>query len=215
MADLVFPVFASGLKLHEKLRRGDQLDFGAEQEHIKRLLKTREDAMGKTPEFGGDADRFLGARYALACWLDELFIIDSPWSDKWQNFPIEDALFGTRDRAWLFWFQAKLAEGRANKDSLEVFYLAVMLGMRGDGPESEAGVPADKSIPTWREAAEAQLTREQNQAWDQMPQELRPEVNAVPRRGKERLRRVLTLLLLVGAVLIPTLAYFVVSLGKK
>jgi type VI protein secretion system component VasF len=213
MADLVFPVFAFGLKLHEKLRRGDQLDFGAEQEQLKKLLKTREDAMGKTPEFGGDGDRFHGARYALACWLDELFIADSPWADKWQDYPIEDALFGTRERAWLFWFQAKLAEGRPNKDALEVFYLSVMLGMRGQGPEE--GAPPEKTIPAWRDATEAQLTREQEQAWPGMPQELRPEVNAVPRRGKERLRRVLTLLLLVGAVLIPTLAYFVVSLGKK
>ena len=35
---------------------------------------------------------FLGVRYALACWLDDIFILDSVWREQWNANKMEYAL---------------------------------------------------------------------------------------------------------------------------
>src|SRR3954452_8426837 len=95
IAQLVHPVFTYGLQLRERLARGESPTFEIEQAALKGLLLSDIEAR-RYPEFGGDgdaqgesrgrgADRFLGLRYALVCWLDELFITDSPWSARWNE----------------------------------------------------------------------------------------------------------------------------------
>jgi type VI secretion system protein ImpK len=202
LAQIVYPVLNYGLRLRERLERGDKPDMLDEQAALKSLLQPAAEA-ARLPEYGGDGERFLGARYALACWLDELFILESPWGSRWNEKKLEEGLFSTNDRAWKFWLQAKLAQGRSDKDALEVFYLCVMLGFRGEGPDGE-------SIAAWRDAVETQMTRGKPPDWPEKPQELKPEGNAVPRRARERLRLVVALVLLVAALLIPTVAFFLV-----
>jgi type VI secretion system protein ImpK len=199
IADLVYPVIAYGLNLRERLDRREQPDLTAEQSELRSLLKTANEAQ-RWPDFGGDGDRFLGIRYALTCWLDEV-MIDSPWQAVWRERKLEEALYNTNDRAWKFWHQARLAQGRASTDTVEVFYLCVMLGFRGEGPERP------ETIYSWRDAVEAQLSRLQAQQWPG-PGELQPEVNALPRRGRDALRRVLVALGCVLAVIIPSTAYY-------
>src|SRR5262249_56273100 len=78
------------------------------------------------PDFGGDSDtagelrgggaqRFLGIRYALVCWLDELFIVGTRWSARWNERKLEVALYGTHDRGWRVLGQARPAEGRGGR----------------------------------------------------------------------------------------------------
>jgi hypothetical protein len=207
MARLVFPVFAAGLELRERLRRGETPDLAAEQARLVGLLKAFGDAK-RNPPPGGDG--FLGPRYALACWLDDLFARES---DRWFGCPIETAAFGMADRVWRFWEQAELADRRPDTDALEVFYLAVRLGFRGDGPPAAAGVPPERSIPPWLDRVEARLTRE-GPVWPEAPKDQRPAVNAGPRRGRRRLRRALILLIGLAALLLTLLAHVVaVGLG--
>ena len=79
------------------------------------------------------AEPFLGIRYALACWVDEIFIADSPWSQQWTESMMEVSLYGGSSlRAVRFWEQAKKAEARPGTDALEVFLWCVMLGFRGE-----------------------------------------------------------------------------------
>lgn len=81
----------------------------------------------------------LGPRYVLACWLDELFIHYSPWASRWNENKLEARLYGVNDRAWEFWRQARVAEGRGDEELLRTLYLCVALGFRGqlrDDPQS-------------------------------------------------------------------------------
>jgi type VI secretion system protein ImpK len=207
LADVVYPTVSYALQVRAGLERGGDLNMDAVQSELRTRLKTANEAM-RWPEYGGDGDRYLGIRYALACWLDEIFVLDSQWGPKWENRTLEDSLYGTRDRAWKFWFQAKLAQARPGTDTLEAFYLCVMLGFRGEGPEKP------DTVATWRDAVEDQLARVHSQPWPG-PQELQPELNAVPRRAKGRLRQLLIGVIVLVALLIPAATFYIVlSLNK-
>jgi type VI secretion system protein ImpK len=202
IANLVYPTLAYGLELRERLEYGERPDMAAEQAHLRGLLKTAAEAQ-RWPDYGGDGDRWLGIRYALACWVDEILTLHSPWGPQWQNHILEESLYGTRDRAWNFWAQAKRAQARPGIDAVEAYYLCVMLGFRGEGPDKP------ETITSWCEGVREQLAREQSRSWPGLPAELQPEVNATPRRTRERLRRVLLGLACVLAVLIPLTTYLV------
>jgi type VI secretion system protein ImpK len=200
IADLVYPIVAYAVQALQSVQRGDSVDMGAVQSELRGRLKTASEAQ-RWPDYGGDGDRFLGIRYGLTCWLDELFLRESPWHDQWNERKLEESLYGSNERAWKFWFQAKLAQMRPSSDGLEAFYLLVMLGFRGEGPEKP------DSVATWRDAAEAQLQRSANQPWAG-PQELQPEMVVTPRRGRERLRTVLVLLIGAVALIVPFASFF-------
>jgi type VI secretion system protein ImpK len=202
LAEIVYPTVAYALQVRAGLERGDDLNMAAVQSELRTLLKNTNEAM-RWPEYGGDGDRYLGMRYALACWIDELFILDSPWGPQWNERKLEESLYGSNERAWKFWFQAKLAQARPGTDALEAFYLCVMLGFRGEGPEKP------ETVATWRDSVEAQLARVHNQPWPG-PQELQPDLNAVPRRAKERLRKLLIAVIAVVALLIPAATFYLV-----
>src|ERR1700682_1992757 len=182
IADLVYPIFAYGLDLRARLERGERPDFAAEQANLRSLLKVESEAK-RWPDYGGDGERFMGVRYALTCWLDEI-LIDSPWERQWNERKLEEQLYFTNERAERFWQQADLAQALPGADALEAFYLCVMLGFRGDGPVRP------QTLPGWRDAVEEQLTRSQSEQW-KGPQKLQPDVHAPPRRGRDRLRLVL------------------------
>jgi type VI secretion system protein ImpK len=200
IADLVYPIVAYAVETLNSLQRGDKVDMGTVQSELRGRLKTLSEAQ-RWPDYGGDGDRFLGIRYGLTCWLDEIFIRDSPWRAEWNERTLEQSLYDSRERAWKFWFQAKLAQMRPGTDALEAYHLLVMLGFRGEGPEKP------DTIGSWRDAAEAQLTRAQSQPWSG-PQELQPDLMATPRRGRERLRTVVMLLIGAAALMMPVAAFF-------
>ena len=151
IANMVYPVMSYALNLHERVKNGVALDFESQQATLKACLATRPQPsrspssaakaawIGPCTLPGGSGhgsrtttEQFLGIRYALACWLDELFIVDSPWDQQWNEKKLEVALYGSAERAWLFWEQARKAEGRPEGDALEVFFLCVVLGFRGE-----------------------------------------------------------------------------------
>lgn len=139
-----------GLDLKERLEQGARPPLEYELERLRGLLLGGSE-LKNDPEFAGEPgtadmrmtmgrgndNRFLGARYALTCWLDEIFIADSPYADEWNERKLEVAIYGgSSDRAWKFWEQARLAEKRPGTDALEIFYWCVMLGFRGELRES-------------------------------------------------------------------------------
>jgi type VI secretion system protein ImpK len=195
IADLVYPVVAYAVEQLKSVQRGDKVDMGVVQSELRGRLKTASEAQ-RWPDYGGDGDRFLGIRYGLACWLDEVFIRDSLWHAEWNERKLEESLYGSNERAWKFWFQAKLAQMRPGTDALEAYHLLLMLGFRGEGPEKP------ETIASWRDAAETQLARAQGQPWSG-PQELQPDLIVTPRRGRERLRTILILLIGALALVIP------------
>lgn len=191
-AELVLPILRHGLRIKERLRQNEPCTLAIEQAELKRLFR-----FSKSADVGAAeaADVFLGIRYPLACWLDEIFIVDrdSPWKTEWRERPMEVALFGTRERAHEFWKQARLAESQGDIDALEVFYLCVLLGFRGDKREDANG------LLDWRDAVEGRFGQGQALEWPQKPQELPvPETNAAPLHARERLRW----MLITGAVVV-------------
>jgi type VI secretion system protein ImpK len=221
IANLVHPVLSYALQLRERLEH-ESLDLDHEQAVLKGLLLTDHEAR-RLADYGGEAapnasvlggqaagdsvrravDHFLGIRYAVVCWLDEIFI-DSRWVSDWNERKLEVSLYGTNDRAWKFWEQAKRAESRAGTDALEVFFLCAVLGFRGDLREQP------DRLKSWASAVQARITRQLGQEWP-APAELDPPTFVPPRRGRDALRR----MLLAGAaaclVLIPLLAVVVVQ----
>jgi type VI secretion system protein ImpK len=207
LANLVFPCLRHGLRLKERLERGEKPDFAAEQAELKGLLRPANEAR-RWPAFGGDGDQFLGVRYALVCWLDEIFILDSPWSERWTERKLEESLYGSNDRAWKFWDQAHRTEARSEVDALEAFYLCVMLGFRGDLRDDP------KKLLDWRDLVEGQLNQGKQQQWAGPP-ELRPPTNVPPLQGRDRLRRVLIAVGAVLGLLIPVATFSAVYLLRK
>lgn len=138
-------IVSYGIDLKERLEQGARPPLDYELERLRALLLGSSE-LKNDPEYAGDPstsnirqtagrgmdNRFLGARYALTVWLDEIFIADSPYSGEWNERALEVSIFGTRDRAQGFWEQARLAEKRPGTDALEVFYWCVMLGFRGE-----------------------------------------------------------------------------------
>ena len=213
IANLVYPVIDYGLALRERLERGENPTIGIEQATLKGMLLSEAEArrwaafggdpeargMGESRDRGGPA--FLGIRYALTCWLDEIFILNSPFAAAWNERKLEVAFYGTNDRAWKFWDQARIAEGRGGTDALEVFFLCVMFGFRGelrDEPEQ---------LHAWTAAARAQLARGHGQEWP-YPPELEAPSDVPPLQGQENFRRMVTVAAILIPVLIPIL-YFV------
>jgi type VI secretion system protein ImpK len=180
--DLVYPVLTYGLLLKERLDRGETLDLATEQSRLIGLLQSDTEAR-RYPEYGGDGS-FLGIRYALVCWLDEIFILGSSWEKRWNENKLETALYGTNVRAEKFWSQAKFARTRSGGDALEAFFLCVMLGFRGAAREDLVGLRA------WIDEAKAQFGKGSGAEWSapsqgNLPTEIRPL------RGRDRLRRML------------------------
>jgi type VI secretion system protein ImpK len=221
LANLVHPVFTYGLHLRDRLELGEEPRIEVEQTILRGLLLSELEAR-RWSDFGGSESApppgagrgkdeasaavlpFLGVRYALACWLDEIFILHSPWGQEWNERKLEMALYGSNDRSWRFWQQAALAERRPTPDALEVFYLCTMLGFRGEYREQ-----ADR-LRAWVSTAQQRLTQRGSIDWPHPP-ELDPPVNVPPLRGRARFQRVVWLCGAALLVLIPIVAFFFVQ----
>jgi type VI secretion system protein ImpK len=220
IATLVHPVFSYGLRLQERLRGSEKLDMETEQAALKGLLLTEMESR-RYADFGGEggvdgggilasraelarrgSDAFLGIRYALVCWLDEIMILDSSWGNDWNELKLETALYGTNQRSEWFWQQARLAEARPGTDALEVFFLCVILGFRGELREEPA------RMQSWVMNTQARLVRQQGQEWP-APPEQDPPTDVPPRFGRERFERMVFVAALVTLALIPILTIYI------
>jgi type VI secretion system protein ImpK len=213
IANLVHPVINHALRLKDRLGQGETPDFDTEQAGLKGFLLGDLEAR-RLPDFGGDSvdsrasfsrigdlsrrgtDSFLGIRYALVCWLDEMFILDSSWGRHWNEQKLETQLYGTNIRAELFWEQARRAEARPGSDALEVFFLCVMLGFRGEKREQP------EQLLAWVNNARTRIERSQSQELS-LPPEHQPPTHVPPRHGQERLQKMVVAAIGFLLVLVP------------
>ena len=202
LAQVVQPVLLHGLDLFRRLERGEEPSLDEEQAILVGLLNDQ-----PVPDFTVDREgRFLGVRYALVCWLDELFILESPWSSQWNENKLEARLFGTNDRAFRFWEQAELAASRPTPDALEVFFLTVLLGFSGDRVDEPA------LLSGWIAATRLQLKQKRENVW-MSPPGLEPETYVPRLVGRSALRRALMVSLLVLLALIPAAVLLMLRQG--
>jgi type VI secretion system protein ImpK len=211
IANLVFPVLSYGIRLKERLAAGDTPDFADSQRELLGLLREASQAQ-RLSDFGGDrpinesirgrqSDHFLGIRYALACWLDEMFILDSPWKDQWNESSLEIKLYEERERGWRFWEQADRAAGRPTGDALEVYYLCVMLGFRGDKRKNL------EDLKNWCDRIKTQLG---SGAKIDLPPEGQPATNVPELVGERRFHNMLTAASAALLLIIPILVFLLV-----
>ena len=206
------------MRLKERLDRGEAPLLDVEQAALKGLLQSEMEAR-RWVSYGGDerADdqgpdgrrgAFLGIRYALVCWLDELFTLGSAWEAQWNERKLEADLYGTNDRAWKFWEQARLADTGTDSDPLEAMYLCVMLGFAGELRNRP------DQLRSWAVAAQARLAKELGREWA-YPAELDPPTRVPPLHGRERLQRMVLVSGIALLLLIPLVAFLVVNhLGR-
>ena len=223
IADLVHPAIAHGLRLQERLDRGSMPDINVEQAIFKDFLLTETEASRWT-DFGGEArragsglgqpgtpnagrgfpDQFLGIRYALVCWLDEMFTCDSPWGTQWNERKLEVELYGTNDRAWKFWEQAQRAQSRPGSNAFEAFFLCVMLGFRGNLRQDP------EKLRTWIANAKHRLGNVEQMDWP-YGCELESPTRVSPLRGQEKLRRMVVTAWITLLAAIPVAAFLIVQ----
>ncbi len=126
-----------------------------------------------------------------------------PGTRSWNERKLETALYGTNDRAWKFWEQAKHADARSGSDALEVFYLCAMLGFRG-----EMRGQADKLLG-WTRATQVRIAKGQKQEWP-VPADRNVNTHVPPLRGREKLQKMVLALAVFVLIFIPFLAFYVV-----
>jgi type VI secretion system protein ImpK len=124
-AKAVDPVFLRVLRLQERIAAGENPSPPDEAAHIRGFLDQAESAIGQSPEW-------TLAKYALVAWVDEM-LVDPVWEggDWWKNNTLEQELFRSRQRYHEFYQRAKEAHTRGYFNSLEVYYVCVVLGFRG------------------------------------------------------------------------------------
>jgi type VI secretion system protein ImpK len=137
----VDPVFLHVLGLVDRIGRDEQPSPPDEKAKIRALLDQAEGHLGQTEDWQL-------AKYALACWIDDV-LIDAPWDGRewWTQNALEVELFTSRLAYAQFYDKAKEASCLPRKDALEVFYVCVVMGFRG----------------LYRDPAEAAILAEQRQ----------------------------------------------------
>lgn len=223
VANHVYGIISYGLNLKERLDRGDMPDFDAEQNKLKGMLLSELES-NRLADFGADrkldssflggsrtggslrrtSETFLGIRYTLVCWLDEIFIVDSPWAADWNEHKLESTLYGSNDRAFGFWEQADRAMSRPGSDALEVFYLCVMLGFRGDMREQP------EKLRQWCDSVRDRVNRSQAREFP-LPAEIQAPTNVPPRFGADRVRRMFLFASFFALIILAVVVFLVVK----
>jgi hypothetical protein len=197
----VLAVIDNGLKLKERLAGGEHLLLDTENAKLKQLL-WGEGAVRGHPDYGDnlprpvlpDSREFLGVRYALACWIDEIMIEDPhcPWREDWKDRALESDIYGgSQERAWRFWAQAELAEKRPGAEALEAYLWCVMLGFRGD--------PRLIDPPQWVERVRRRVLAARQQEV-RLPADLNLRTSVPALRGRDRFRTAARVLVVVAAI---------------
>ncbi len=209
-----FDTLLAGLRLRDRVAAGDRPHLGSEQARLKAMLGSA----NQPAPWGGDHDPnrsigsetpgsgFLGIRYALTCWLDEI-LIDAGWRE-WDENKLESALYRTNIRYSNFWQQARLAEASpAAADAQEAFLLCVLLGFRGEMGETP------ERLREWVQSARSRVTRVLGKEVPPPPEKA-PVSDVPPLLGVEGYRRMTQFL--VGGVLfaVPVVAFLLVVLFR-
>ncbi len=208
LARPVFDILLLGIKLRERVLAGEKPMLGTEQAKLKAMLGS-----ANTPApWGSESDpthsianrdrEFLGLRYTLTCWLDEI-LIEAGWKE-WDENKLESNLFRTNIRYGNFWQQAHLAEAiPATADALEVFLLCVLLGFRGEYGENPS------RLREWVDSTRSRVSRGMNKELAPLPEQT-PVSNVPLLLGVEAYRK-MTQRLVVGMLFaIPVVVFLIV-----
>ncbi len=206
-AALVDPVFNRACALRAALAdttaaspAGMRLIAQARTELTKMLARVQNAEIAEGVATGGD---YLGIGYPLTCWIDELMTEDLQSGAVWNENKLEGELYGSNDRAWMFWRQAELAETLGREETLAVCYLCVSLGFTG----TRRNDPPQLLAWMHRMRVRLGLVPELKLPF---AHDLAPATDAPPLRGAARLQRASTVGWVASVVLLPLLSFLAV-----
>jgi type VI protein secretion system component VasF len=75
------------------------------------------------------AGEWQSLKRVLIYWADE--VLTTHMAD-WQNYVLEQEYYGEKNRAWKFYVEAEQCLPTGSSEAAELFYLAVVLGFKGD-----------------------------------------------------------------------------------
>jgi hypothetical protein len=178
----VYPILDLGIALWEARSKGAKPRIAVEQAALVAELNKKElreidasfnapsdqEIMERSEGIPALADkRFLGFRYVLAAWLDEIMIGSDEnerdrdeWSREWNGRKLETALFNSNHRLVVFPLQANwLLRQKDFDEALQIYFLCVMLGFGGqwDRELSDNTMVLEKD--KWVDAAREQIVR--------------------------------------------------------
>jgi type VI secretion system protein ImpK len=195
VARLAHPVINYALKIKDRLERGEDVTPDRSRAELERLLTP---TAGSRTSFAKEDD----VRYALTCWIDELFILHSPWQKRWNESKLEFQLFRSNERAARFWEKANRALASGDVALVEVFLLCVALGFRGGMADNPAG------LTQWTEAARRLVEVELGRVWINPPSR-EPHIHVPPLSASERFTKTATRIGLLAMLVIPLVILFV------
>lgn len=180
------PVFEYVLGILERAEKGKEPDPEEEKAKIVARLNRIDASLGNDRNW---CEEWELARYALVAWIDECLVYGCPWDGggEWQNNPLEVDLyqegFQSGNAAEEFFNRADKAAQLRNKDALEVYYLAVILGFRGIyRPEIGRSETDPKALRKWLKKTVA--TIDVGQGKRNIPRKVRSGEGAPALRGK-------------------------------
>jgi type VI protein secretion system component VasF len=199
-AALVDPIFVQTWRL-----RGALAGVGAGieqvldgQAELKQLL-----SLLSASDAGKRQGDFLGIHYPLVCWIDELMTGTPGISEIWNENKLEGEIFGSNDRAWMFWRQAEIAESIGRETWLEVFYLCVAHGFTGNA------IDRPGSMKNWLHRTRIRIGCVPDLSLP-FEKDLAPAADVPPLYGQHAVRRMLTVAWGAAAILLPALSYLTV-----
>jgi type VI protein secretion system component VasF len=178
----VYPILDLGIALWEARAKGSKPRIGIEQAALiaelnKKELREIDESLNAPSDeelsrqsegIPSIADkRFLGFRYVLAVWIDEILIggddqeeAMDEWSREWNEKKLETALFNSNYRAVIFPLQANwLLRQKDYDEALQVYFLCVMLGFGGQWDRELTSQIVVLEKDKWVEAAREQIVR--------------------------------------------------------
>ena len=186
-ANAVDPIFQAALRLESRIENRDRIVTADERAILIRKIEEAEAKLGLREEWKL-------SKYAICGWIDSR-LIEIPWQESgwWKDNCLEKKFFGTRDAHEDFFKKAIEAGSLPNKNALEVFYLAVVLGFRGFYANSDASYSRQMSqklrIPDTIEAwcREVVRTLHLRQGRPEIPGIVQTGDSAKPLNGKSHL----------------------------
>jgi type VI protein secretion system component VasF len=216
MADAIapglLPLLVAGLNLRDRVAHGERPLLSVEQANFKVLLNNLDRGSARDAaqsvaigdSFAGSGRDFLGLRYAVVCWLDEI-MIEAGWRE-WDENKLEQSLYRTNIRYSNFWQQSRLAEADPSATPAQIgFFLCTVLGFRGELAEDQ------ERFREWVSGSRGRAAKILGREPAALPEKT-PITDVPPLYGVESYRKMTQRL--VGAILlaVPVVAFLLVLL---
>ncbi len=127
-ATAVDPIFLHVLSTMEQVAAHQRVEPRQVQAEVQAKLRGAEERLSQ----GHTREAWELARYALCAWIDDV-MINANWDGGgwWENHKLEFQYFKSNEAGTGFFQRAKQAEQLIQRDAIEVYYVAVILGFRG------------------------------------------------------------------------------------